>query len=172
MIYSATYESTSILISHLIKILIGFFLMIFFGIINIDFWKRYAFYLYFLGLILLIWASFFGYVGKGSRRWIEFPGFNFQPSELMKVLLIVVLAKFFDEKKIQDVKDYFFLILPISLIAIPVMLIISQPDLGNCINNITYWSSHFFYCWNQLKFFFYICGSNFFNYYTLFMGPT
>ena len=134
MIYSATYStSTSILISHLIKILIGFFLMILVGIINIDFWKRYAFYLYFFGLILLIWASFFGYVGKGSRRWIEFPGFNFQPSELMKVLLIVVLAKFFDEKKIQDVKDYFFLILPISLIAIPVMLIISQPDLGTAL---------------------------------------
>ena len=50
MIYSATYStSTSILISHLIKILIGFFLMILVGMVNIDFWKRYAFYLYFFG---------------------------------------------------------------------------------------------------------------------------
>ena len=145
MIYSATYIIKYINFNFSFNQNInGFFLMILVGIINIDFWKRYAFYLYFLGLILLIWASFFGYVGKGSRRWIEFPGFNFQPSELMKVLLIVVLAKFL--MKIQDVKDYFFLILPISLIAIPVMLIISQPGSWNCINNITYWSSHFFYC--------------------------
>ena len=48
-----------------------------------------------LGLLLLIWASFFGYIGKGSRRWISFSGFNFQPSELMKILIIVILAKYF-----------------------------------------------------------------------------
>ncbi len=134
MIYSATYNTnTSILNSHISKILLGFFLMIIVGCINVDFWKKYAFYLYLLVLFLLIWASFFGFIGKGSRRWISFYGFNFQPSELMKVFLVVALAKFFDEKKIQELKDYFFLILPIVLILAPVGLIIIQPDLGTAM---------------------------------------
>ena len=131
MIYSATFQTNkSILFSHSMKILLGFFVMIFVASINIDFWKKYAFILYFLGLLLLIWASFFGYIGKGSRRWISFSGFNFQPSELMKILILVILAKYFEEKKIKELRDYFFLLFPISLVAFTSGLIISQPDLG------------------------------------------
>ena len=131
MIYSATFQTNkSILFSHSMKILLGFFVMIFVASINIDFWKKYAFILYFLGLLLLIWASFFGYIGKGSRRWISFSGFNFQPSELMKILILVILAKYFEEKKIKELRDYFFLLFPISLVAFSSGLIISQPDLG------------------------------------------
>ena len=87
MIYSATVgDDSRIFISHIYKILFGFSLMIFVGLVDIDFWKRNAYLLYFLGITLLILASFYGYVGKGARRWINFYGFNFQPSEIMKVL--------------------------------------------------------------------------------------
>jgi len=134
MIFSATYEiDKHILFSHLTKIAIGFFLMIFIGTIDVNFWKKYAYFLYFFGLILLFWASFYGFLGKGSRRWINLFGLNFQPSEIMKIIMILSLAKFFDEKKIQDAKDYFFLILPITLVAIPFLLILQQPDLGTAI---------------------------------------
>ena len=131
MIYSATFQTNlSILFSHSMKILLGFSVMMLVASINIEFWKKNAFILYFLGLLLLIWASFFGYIGKGSRRWISFSGFNFQPSELMKILIIVILAKYFDEKKIKELRDYLFLLFPISLVALSSGLIISQPDLG------------------------------------------
>jgi rod shape determining protein RodA len=134
MIFSATYGmKQDILLSHATKIFIGLILMILVGVIDIDFWKKYAFILYFFGLILLFWASFYGFLGKGSRRWISFLGFNFQPSELMKILIIVSLSKFFDEKKIQDTKDYFFLILPITIVIIPFLLILKQPDLGTAM---------------------------------------
>ena len=53
-----------------------------------------------------------------------------QPSEFMKICIILSLAKFFDEKKIKEKRDYFFLILPLSLVLFPFGLIISQPDLG------------------------------------------
>jgi len=131
MIYSATSGMEyDILFSHILKIFFGFLLMLLVGIIDIDFWKKNAFYFYILCLILLFWASLYGYIGKGSRRWINFLVFFFQPSELMKICIILALAKFFDEKKIKDTKDYFFLILPITMVVIPFFLILSQPDLG------------------------------------------
>ena len=70
--------------------------------------EKECFYLYIFFLFLLIWASFYGHIGKGSRRWIEFLGFYIQPSEFMKIAIIMALAKFFDEKQIKDPRDYFF----------------------------------------------------------------
>ena len=134
MIYSATSDGESkILISHIYKIIFGFFFMILIGLIDIDFWKRNAYFFYFLGLILLIWVSFYGYLGKGARRWINFYGLNFQPSEIMKIFLIIALAKFYEEKKIQETRDYFFLFVPIILILTPFILILTQPDLGTAM---------------------------------------
>ncbi len=134
MIYSATIgDENKILISHIYKIIFGISLMIFVSLIDIDFWKRYAYFFYFIGLVLLIWASFYGYLGKGARRWINFYGLNLQPSEIMKIFLILSLAKFFEEKKIQESRDYFFLILPVLLVLVPFSLIIVQPDLGTAM---------------------------------------
>ena len=92
------------------------FIQIFLGIIfndanqfiDLEFFEKHAYLFYFICLLLLIIATFFGVLGKGSRRWLNFGGFVFQPSELIK-FFIVSLAKFFDEKKIQNTKDYFFL---------------------------------------------------------------
>jgi rod shape determining protein RodA len=131
MIYSATSGMEyNVLFSHSIKIILGLFVMLIVAIIDLEFWKKNAFYLYFIFMVLLIWASFYGHIGKGSRRWINFSGFYIQPSEFMKICIILTLAKFFDEKRIKETRDYFFLILPITLVLIPFGLIVSQPDLG------------------------------------------
>lgn len=134
MIYSATVgDDSRIFIAHIYKILLGSSLMLLVGLVDSNFWKRNAYLLYFLGISLLILVSFYGYVGKGARRWINFYGFNFQPSEIMKVLIIISLAKFFSEKKIQEFRDYIFIMLPILLILVPFLLILNQPDLGTAI---------------------------------------
>ncbi len=134
MIYSATLGETNIVFkSHSTKVAFGIFLMITISLINIEFWKKNAYLFYLLGILLLIMATFYGILGKGSRRWISFGGFVFQPSELIKILVIISLAKFFDEKKIQSAKDYIFLILPIFLILVPFSLILIQPDLGTAM---------------------------------------
>ena len=131
MIYSATSGMEyNVLFSHSLKIVFGLLIMLLVSIIDLEFWKKNAFYLYFACIILLIWASFYGHIGKGSRRWINLSGFYMQPSEFMKICIILSLAKFFDEKQIKDKRDYFFLILPIGLVLLPFILIISQPDLG------------------------------------------
>ena len=80
MIYSATSGMEYNILSHILKISFGFSLMLLVGVINIDFWKKNAFYFYVFCLLLLIWASLFGYI-EGSRRWINLYGFFFQPSD-------------------------------------------------------------------------------------------
>ena len=131
MIYSATSAmEINIFFNHITKVFFGLAIMIIISLIDMEFWKKNAFYFYFIFLILLVWASFYGHIGKGSRRWIEISGFFFQPSEFMKIFIILSLAKFFDEKKIKEARDYFFLILPITMVLIPFSLILSQPDLG------------------------------------------
>ena len=134
MIYSATHGGDDrIFVSHLSKICIGLSLMIIISLVDLDFIKRNAYLFYLIGIVLLICATFFGIVGKGSRRWLSFGGVVFQPSELIKILVIITLAKFFDEKKIQGAKDYIFLVLPVFLILLPFFLILIQPDLGTAM---------------------------------------
>ena len=131
MIYSATSAmEIDIFFNHISKVFFGLTIMIIVSLIDMEFWKKNAFYFYLIFLILLVWASFYGHIGKGSRRWIEISGFYFQPSEFMKIFIILSLAKFFDEKKIKDASDYFFLVLPILIVLLPVGLILRQPDLG------------------------------------------
>ena len=134
MIYSATYGADDkIFISHLSKICLGLSIMIGVSLVDLNFIKKNAYLFYLIGIILLICATLFGIVGKGSRRWLNIGGLVFQPSELIKILVIITLAKFFDEKKIQNTKDYIFLILPIFLILSPFFLILIQPDLGTAM---------------------------------------
>ena len=134
MIYSATYgDDDRVFISHFSKICLGLSIMIAVSLIDLNFIKKHAYFFYLIGIILLISATFYGIVGKGSRRWLNLGGLVFQPSELIKILVIITLAKFFDEKKIQSARDYIFLILPIFLILSPFFLILIQPDLGTAM---------------------------------------
>ena len=134
MIYSATYgDDDRIFISHFSKICLGLSIMIVISLIDLNFIKKHAYLFYLIGIILLIFATFYGIVGKGSRRWLNLGGIVFQPSELIKILVIITLAKFFDEKKIQNARDYVFLILPFFLILTPFFLILIQPDLGTAM---------------------------------------
>ena len=154
MIYSATYGGDDrIFTSHLSKICLGLSIMIGVSLVDLNFIKKHAYLFYLIGIILLIWATFFGIVGKGSRRWLNIGGLVFQPSELIKILVIITLAKFFDEKKIQNAKDYIFLILPIFLILLPFFLILIQPDLGTAMIVLLLGLIIFFISGISLKFF-------------------
>ena len=135
MIYSASREDgLGATYSQFLKLVFAILVMFVVSVININVWQKFSFIIYMAGLFLLIYATFYGYIGKGSRRWISFLGVNIQPSEIMKICLILALAKFFDEKKIQSFRDYIFLIFPLALIFIPFAIILNQPDLGTAIS--------------------------------------
>ena len=154
MIYSASRSEGLIpTYSHVTKLILGIFLMFVVSFININFFQKYAYIFYFIGLLFLIYATFYGFVGKGARRWINIFGINIQPSEIMKIVLIIALAKFFDEKKIQTLKDHLFLIFPLFLIFLPFIIILNQPDLGTGLILLTLGFVIFFIVGVNIRFF-------------------
>ena len=76
---------------QLVRFLIGFVIMLIMGCVGIDFWRACSPFIYFLGVLLLLSVFFFGDYGGGAKRWLEFGSFRFQPSEIMKVGLVLSL---------------------------------------------------------------------------------
>jgi len=116
--------------SHVYRFSIFFLFFIILSFFSIQFWHKFSFPLYFLILILLIGVDFFGVTASGSKRWISFIVFNLQPSELMKIGVVLLLARYYHKIPIHDVNSIKHMILPVFILFIPVFLVITQPDLG------------------------------------------
>ena len=119
--------------SHIIRFSVFFTMMIFLSFINIRYWHATGYIFYFFILGLLIWASFFGITASGSQRWVNLYIINLQPSELMKIAIIVCFAKFFHRVQLKNVNTLKNILFPIVILVIPIVLVISQPDLGTSI---------------------------------------
>ena len=119
--------------NHFIKLAVFFPLMIFVAFFNIKFWHNFSYIIYCLIIVLLVWVSFFGIKSSGSQRWMDVYLFVLQPSELMKVAIILCLAKYYHRLKIENVNSFTSIIFVLSLITIPIIFVISQPDLGTSI---------------------------------------
>jgi rod shape determining protein RodA len=120
-------------ISHIYRFFLCFFIFIFFSFFTIHFWYKFSYAFYFLVLILLLGVNFFGITASGSTRWINLYVFNLQPSELMKISLIIFLAKYYNKIPARDVNSIKFMILPALCIFFPVTLVLQQPDLGTAL---------------------------------------
>ena len=119
--------------SHIIRFSVFFTMMIFLSFINIRYWHATGYIFYFFILGLLIWASFFGITASGSQRWVNLYIINLQPSELMKIAIIICFAKFFHRIQLKNVNTLKNILFPIVILVIPIVLVISQPDLGTSI---------------------------------------
>ncbi len=119
--------------NHFLRFSIFFSLMIVLSFINIKFWHTTGYLFYFIVLLLLIAASFYGITAQGSQRWINLYFINLQPSELMKIAIIVCFAKYYHRLQINNVNKITTLAIPIAILAIPIFLVIAQPDLGTSI---------------------------------------
>tara|TARA_B100001094_G_C18162309_1_gene790040 strand:+ start:928 stop:2052 length:1125 start_codon:yes stop_codon:yes gene_type:complete len=119
--------------SHIIRFGIFFSMMIFLSFLNIKFWHSVGYIFYIIILGFLIYASFYGITASGSQRWISLYFINIQPSELMKIAIIVCLAKYYHRSQINNVNNFKSLLIPIIILLLPIMLVISQPDLGTSI---------------------------------------
>jgi rod shape determining protein RodA len=100
---------------------------------NLEYLAKFSYLIYFLSLMLLVYIDFFGHRSMGAVRWIKFLGFSIQPSELMKVSLLFALAKYFENKKIEQVLRSKTLVIPLILIVLPIILVLKQPDLGTAV---------------------------------------
>ncbi len=119
--------------SHVVRFSIFFIMMIFISFINIKFWHATAYLFYILVLGLLFMASFYGVTASGSQRWINLYFINLQPSELMKIAIIIFLAKYYHRMQITNVNKFKNLLIPIIVLILPIFLVIAQPDLGTSI---------------------------------------
>ena len=119
--------------SHVVRFILFFLMMMVISFINIKFWHSIGYLFYFIVLVLLFWASFYGISASGSQRWINLYLINLQPSELMKIAIIVCFAKFYHRIQINNVNKLKNIFIPICILIIPIFLVVSQPDLGTSI---------------------------------------
>ena len=119
--------------SHIIRFSVFFVVMLFMSFVNIKIWHATGYFFYFVVLLLLIWASFYGITASGSQRWVDLYFINLQPSELMKIAIIVFFAKYYHRMQITNVNKIKNMIMPIIVLALPIFLVIIQPDLGTSI---------------------------------------
>jgi len=119
--------------SHLIRFSVFFLMMLFFSFINIKTWHKVGYLFYIIVLMLLVWASLYGITVSGSQRWINLYFINFQPSELMKIAIIVCFAKYYHRMQLENVNKFKNLLFPLIILFLPIALVASQPDLGTSI---------------------------------------
>ena len=119
--------------SHIYRFCIFFLIFIFISFVNIEFWHQSASFFYFVILLLLVSVEYFGITASGSKRWINLFVFNLQPSELMKVALIIFLAKYYNKIPSRDVNRLKYMLQPFVALVIPFALVVIQPDLGTAI---------------------------------------
>ena len=136
--------------NHLIRLIFGFCLMFVIAFIPSQFFMKYSVLSFILGIFALILVKI---IGSGSvQRWISFGSINFQPSEIMKLALILILAKYFDHISKIQLNKLIPYIIPILIIMIPGFLVISQPDLGTGLTIILLGLSILFFVGISMKF--------------------
>ena len=103
------------------------------SVVDIRFWLRAAYPIYVVGLILLVLVDLHGRTGLGAQRWIELGTLSLQPSELMKIGLVMVLAHYFNGRTVEEVGRPLHLVYPLLLLLVPAALVMKQPDLGTAM---------------------------------------
>ncbi len=116
-----------------IKFGIGILGLVITALIDIRLWMRFAYVIFGLCTLLLVYVDVKGHNAMGAQRWIDLGFLQLQPSEAMKIATVLALARFFHGATADDVKNPLFLIAPLGIIGLPVALVLAQPDLGTAM---------------------------------------
>jgi rod shape determining protein RodA len=112
---------------------VGLALMFLVAFVPVWFWRNMAGLAYALSVALLVAVEFAGVTGMGAQRWIDLGVLRLQPSELMKITLVMMLAAYYDWLDLGKVSRPLHVLLPALLIALPMALVLRQPDLGTAL---------------------------------------
>ncbi len=118
---------------QMMRFVIGIAGMVAIAIADIRFWHRMAYPCYAAGIVLLVIVEIKGHIGMGAQRWINLGFMQIQPSELMKIALIMALARYFHAADTQQMRRILFLLPAALLILAPAILVLVQPDLGTAV---------------------------------------
>ena len=118
---------------QLVRFGVSLGLMLFLALLDVKIYLKYSYVAYFLVLLLLIGVEIGGHIGMGAQRWIDLKLFKLQPSELMKITMVLVLAKYFHSCTLNKIQSLRGIVAPILMALFPAALIILQPDLGTAL---------------------------------------
>ncbi len=131
MLYSAAGGSFSPWAGRqMLRFVIGFFILVAVGCVDLRVWMGLAYPAYAFSLLLLVAVEVAGRVGLGAQRWIELGPLQLQPSELMKIAMILALARYLHGLEPGQVSRPVRLVIPLAMIAFPVVFVLLQPNLG------------------------------------------
>jgi len=117
-------------LKQMLRFALGMVILFIVAMIDIRFWMRQAYTLYLFAMVLLVAVQVRGTIGMGAQRWIDLGFIQIQPSEIMKIALVLTLARYFHGATYQEVGRPLFLIPPLIMVLAPVGLVLKQPDLG------------------------------------------
>jgi rod shape determining protein RodA len=122
---------------HILRFGFGLVLMISIAMVDIRVIAKFSWLGYLVGVVLLVLVLKMGHTGKGAERWLNLGGQQWQPSELMKIMLALAIAHWFHKASLEQMGNPLFLIPPAIAIAIPVVLILKEPNLGTAVITAT-----------------------------------
>lgn len=118
---------------HLLRFGACFLLMLLLALVDLRVWMSLAYPVYALALLLLVCVELFGYTAMGATRWLNLGFTRIQPSEIMKVAIVLALARYYHAASARDARFSFKLLIPLTMIGIPTLLVAHQPDLGTAM---------------------------------------
>jgi rod shape determining protein RodA len=116
-----------------IRFLFGLGILVAVALVDIRVYLRYAYAIYAVAFLLLIFVDVAGEIGMGAQRWIDLKFIQLQPSEVMKIALVLALARYFHRLSADSIANPLTLIVPIGMVFLPVGLVLMQPDLGTAV---------------------------------------
>jgi rod shape determining protein RodA len=120
-------------VRQMFRFAVGLAVMLGVAVVDIRAWMRWSYALYAVALVLLVAVDLHGSTGLGAQRWIDLGFIQLQPSEIMKITLVLALARYFHGSTPQDVGRPLFLAIPLLLVLMPAALVLKQPDLGTAM---------------------------------------
>jgi len=130
-LFSATGENQAMMNTHTVHLILATSIMLIATQLSSEMLNRWSIWIYAFGVLFLVLVLIQGSMGKGAQRWIELGGLRFQPSEVMKLAVPMMVASYFSKKTLPpSFKDIFIASL---LVVIPMLLIVKQPDLGTAL---------------------------------------
>jgi len=130
-LYSASEQNTDLVLRQVMRLCIAFAIMIAVAQLRPETIQHWSPWLYALGLLMLIAVLILGVIGKGAQRWLNFGLFTFQPSELMKLALPMIIAWFFADHAVPPRAGR--ILLALVMLLVPTLLVAKQPDLGTAL---------------------------------------
>jgi rod shape determining protein RodA len=131
ILFSATGENEVMMNNHTIHLVIATLAMLVASQIPSEMLNRWSLWIYVFGVVVLVLVLVQGTMGKGAQRWLEIGSLRFQPSEVMKLAVPMMVASYFSKRNLPpSFKDVF---IAIVLVLVPMLLIVKQPDLGTAL---------------------------------------